>query len=94
MAAYRAKHSANLPTDPRRAALISKGANMMETRFHFADGAVEQAMLKIAGTHGPERFGLDLGDLIEQVNNVMFQVLTAHIGLRDAQFRGAVWTGP
>jgi hypothetical protein len=66
--------------------LLSRGRNLMSTRFYFADASVQAYMLDRAQDQTAMAFLLGSGPLLSQMNLALYELVTRFI-----QARGAAW---
>jgi hypothetical protein len=75
------RHFYETPPHPSNEhAFCSFGRTMEETRFYYADAAVEQALWVVQGKDKPQAFLAEVREVIDQANQAIWAVLVAYLG--------------
>ena len=68
-------------------AYLSRGDSMRSTRFYFADAAAEGYLHSLVGYEQSEELKMELGDIIDRVNNGLMMIVGSYIQRRGYSFR-------
>jgi hypothetical protein len=72
---------------PDKRLFISRGNGMRHTRFYFADGAAERYLLDKAADPVVEEFLNAEGDLLDHVNQALYELVTRFVEYRGFAYR-------
>lgn len=76
-----------LVSDDKGPPVLSRGNSMRARRFYFADAAIEKYISELAESPEIEKVFLGTGQLIEDINRALYDVITYFINLRGFGYR-------